>query len=86
MNTLLTHPHEFFRVHGNSASAADRVSTHSSFVRKIIDRAEKIAELALVVIIGCVTIMSCAKFLGAATLAVYYCDLCTFLPLVLAAP
>jgi len=86
MNTLLTHPHDYCRMHFHPAIAADRVPLRASRVRKLVDFVEKAANIALVVIIAYVAISSFAKFVGAATLAAHSCDLCAVLPVILVAP
>jgi hypothetical protein len=86
MNTLLTHAHEYRRVHFHPAITVGRVRLNASYVRKLVDFVKKAATIALVIIIAYVAVSSFAKFVGAATLAAHYCNICAVLPVMLVAP
>jgi hypothetical protein len=86
MNTLLLHPYAYLRMHVHPAMAAARVKPRVSYLRKLLSFAERAGTIALLIGMAYLALVCCEKIAASADLTAHYCDLCTMLPVMLAAP
>jgi hypothetical protein len=86
MNTLLLHPYAYLRMHVHPSMAAERVKPQPSYLRELLSFAERGGKIALLIGLAYLALVCCEKIAASADLTTYYCDLCTVLPVMLAAP
>lgn len=86
MNTMLTHPYEYFKLHLHLANATDKASPQIKRLQRVFALAEQGAKIAFVFAITYIAFCCFAKLVEAEALSVYFCDFCSALPVILVAP